>query len=417
MELPYKLLPEDLDALSLGDVKEKAIATAQLITRSRYDLGRALSHIKKRGSWHIDYRSVIDFAEAELGIGRREAYQLMQVEEKLEKLPKLRAAYASGEISYSNIRTLVSVATAEDEDRCLELGKKLKNRELYALVRKEAHERAEKGEAPWPETGLYGEFGRPEPVGKRFQRPYTPYLYELESRVMELHNRFYGIDCRWGEFFEAACVSYEQELQAAVSTMPSMARETLERDGWRCRFPLCTQRATLEAHHVVLRSQGGKDELDNLVGLCHGCHSARHNELLRVEGCASDGFRFAYRDDHDSEWVECPEVSKEPVPCDPHERAPDLDEMEFFETQEPPRRGAIWVCGPSRPKQHSYDNNAVRRTWHVRAPFVRYSGTLSKRLPGSDHVCTTARADAGAHGTGLNASPFGRDAGLSNETG
>ena len=117
MELPYKLLPQDLDELSLGDVKQKAIATGQLITRSRYDLGRALSHIKKRGSWSIDYRSVVDFAEAELGIGRREAYQLMQVQEKIEKLPKLRAAYASGQISYSNIRTLVTVATEEDEVR------------------------------------------------------------------------------------------------------------------------------------------------------------------------------------------------------------------------------------------------------------------------------------------------------------
>jgi 5-methylcytosine-specific restriction protein A len=48
----------------------------------------------------------------------------------------------------------------------------------------------------------------------------------------------------------------------------------------RARFlrmhPLCEQCAEHEAtdvHHIVPKDEGGSDAWDNLVALCHGCHS------------------------------------------------------------------------------------------------------------------------------------------------
>jgi 5-methylcytosine-specific restriction endonuclease McrA len=50
----------------------------------------------------------------------------------------------------------------------------------------------------------------------------------------------------------------------------------LARDGYRCKIrgPRCTGVAT-EVDHVVLKSQGGRDEPPNLRASCVACNSSR----------------------------------------------------------------------------------------------------------------------------------------------
>jgi hypothetical protein len=47
-------------------------------------------------------------------------------------------------------------------------------------------------------------------------------------------------------------------------------------DGERCRFPGCTRRRKLHAHHVVHWSAGGRTDLDNLVLVCGRHHTLVH---------------------------------------------------------------------------------------------------------------------------------------------
>ena len=47
-----------------------------------------------------------------------------------------------------------------------------------------------------------------------------------------------------------------------------------ERDIY-CR--LCGSTSLLQAHHIIYRSQGGKDTLDNLILLCLYCHEKVHS--------------------------------------------------------------------------------------------------------------------------------------------
>lgn len=52
-------------------------------------------------------------------------------------------------------------------------------------------------------------------------------------------------------------------------------------DGERCRFPGCTRRRNLHAHHLAFWSDGGGTDLDNLVVVC-----ARHHTLVHATGFA-----------------------------------------------------------------------------------------------------------------------------------
>ena len=68
-----------------------------------------------------------------------------------------------------------------------------------------------------------------------------------------------------------------------------LRRQVWERDGRRCRvcgtsLALATGNpfVDLHAHHVVFRSQGGTDDLSNLVSLCHACHEGVHQHRVEI---------------------------------------------------------------------------------------------------------------------------------------
>jgi 5-methylcytosine-specific restriction endonuclease McrA len=64
-------------------------------------------------------------------------------------------------------------------------------------------------------------------------------------------------------------------------SQPEMVRQrerVRQRDGYRCTGCGCL--GPLQVHHKQRRSQGGGDELENLVSLCLACHKAAHPERL-----------------------------------------------------------------------------------------------------------------------------------------
>jgi 5-methylcytosine-specific restriction endonuclease McrA len=49
-------------------------------------------------------------------------------------------------------------------------------------------------------------------------------------------------------------------------------REVLERDRYSCQNEHCESKSKLHVHHIVPRSQGGTNKLDNLITYCTKCH-------------------------------------------------------------------------------------------------------------------------------------------------
>lgn len=70
----------------------------------------------------------------------------------------------------------------------------------------------------------------------------------------------------------------------------------LNRDEYKCQ--ICKGKhkdSKLEVHHIVYRSQGGSDEAENLITLCHTCHSALHAGCIKVNlvGKAKGQLKYA----------------------------------------------------------------------------------------------------------------------------
>jgi len=52
-----------------------------------------------------------------------------------------------------------------------------------------------------------------------------------------------------------------------------------EQDFIPCEMSSCEKRC-VDVHHIVFRSHGGKDEIENLIGLCRSCHNLAHDGTL-----------------------------------------------------------------------------------------------------------------------------------------
>lgn len=82
------------------------------------------------------------------------------------------------------------------------------------------------------------------------------------------------------------------EQVGATRVIPtSMRRALLARDRG-CRFPGCTSRRFIHAHHVIFASRGGPTALSNLVALCSHHHHLIHEGGFRLEMEASGTVRI-----------------------------------------------------------------------------------------------------------------------------
>jgi 5-methylcytosine-specific restriction endonuclease McrA len=71
-----------------------------------------------------------------------------------------------------------------------------------------------------------------------------------------------------------------QERRGVKSGWMSQAirERVLERDSYRCTVCGAGARHQLKVHHVIPRSEGGSNRMENLRTLCHACHEAAHGK-------------------------------------------------------------------------------------------------------------------------------------------
>jgi HNH endonuclease/RuvA, C-terminal domain len=84
--------------------------------------------------------------------------------------------------------------------------------------------------------------------------------------------------------------------RAKQTIPPAVRRAVLTRDQRRCRVPGCTHMTFVDVHHIVPRSEGGRNEATNLVTLCGAHHRAVHRGELSIEPSGEAGLRFRHAD-------------------------------------------------------------------------------------------------------------------------
>ena len=70
----------------------------------------------------------------------------------------------------------------------------------------------------------------------------------------------------------------------------------MARDHGRCVVPGCRCATYVDLHHLKFRSDGGRNDDDNLVVLCGAHHRAVHRGQLRITGTPSTGLTFQHAD-------------------------------------------------------------------------------------------------------------------------
>lgn len=86
-----------------------------------------------------------------------------------------------------------------------------------------------------------------------------------------------------------------QDQVASYRRVVGVRRAVLDRDNWQCQVCGVTGENRLHLHHVVYRSQGGKDDESNLVTVCHRCHRSIHEGKVRVVLVLVDGVYRAFQ--------------------------------------------------------------------------------------------------------------------------
>jgi 5-methylcytosine-specific restriction endonuclease McrA len=286
------------------------------------------------------------------GWGGRQTRERLRVARAMRELPRIRARWAKGELTYSVVRELTRVATPEVESEWLawatgaEVGGSVRRtaREVQRIVAMRGRgslptdaplpyeeqtvrislqvsgsEAARFAEVRAVATRRLGESVDDETLAKMLfdaflrggessadvgQAPNQVRLTVCERcGATERQSGAEGLVPVTPEVGEIARCDAQilREGQRATQTVPpATRRQVVLRDEGKCAVPGCRHAVYTEVHHVDRRADGGSHDAANLVSLCSVHHAAAHEGRLIIRKNeapdASTPFRFERAD-------------------------------------------------------------------------------------------------------------------------
>lgn len=225
---------------------------------------------------HLGFASFRHYCRERLGMAERTVAQRVWLERRLHELPGLRAAMRQGRVTYEKARLVAQVAVPRDVEEWVDVAEKSTCIELRRKV----------------EAGEKAQMCARERVSVLVPRRIVELFEDGCSAVMHREGRWIPRD----ECLAVMCDHFIDAWEGIRDRRRTPQREAIERDKGFCQVPGCS-RAAVHAHHVVWRSRGGGDELENLVSLCAGHHlHGVHRGYLRVSGKAPDRLVWALAD-------------------------------------------------------------------------------------------------------------------------
>jgi hypothetical protein len=272
-------------------------------------LGRALDvFVSLRLHEEFGYRASAVYAAERLGMSERSARELVHVTHAAAKRPcELSDAYAGGRLTWLQVRTLLPVvrpcnalswiARAEEvtlrrltdevewaiKQDLLAPGAGLLPPEGDAKLGLDSTSLAQESDRQMCANGgeLFGIVGRihvsfvaPVSVGVLFRTVLQSFAAPQEPRWLAVERMFEQVLVQW-------------------NAEPRHRDPVFARDGFRCTAPGCSSFANLHDHHIVPRSAGGSNDMENRTTLCAWHHlRAIHGGLATATGSAPDGLQW-----------------------------------------------------------------------------------------------------------------------------
>ncbi|MEZ4299437.1 MAG: hypothetical protein R3B70_31085 [Polyangiaceae bacterium] len=291
------------------------------------------------------YADVYHAARCLFGLGAHTTRERIRVGRALRALPRIEEALLSRELSYSRVREVTRVATADDESVWLLLGRELPIRTLerrvaeaagrgpnartpapaharrsssetvevtlhlpaatWALVQRAMEGARRASEASLSDAEALAAVARDalarqstDVHGADLRRAVV--LYECQSCARtELDMAGGAMELGAGAAAALGCGAHEWDLRTEGRAVQrggplpaAIERAVRLRDRNTCRVPGCLRRRYVDVHHILFQSQGGEPSRSNCVCLCTTHHGLHHDGRLRIEGDAEGELVF-----------------------------------------------------------------------------------------------------------------------------
>ena len=315
-----------------------------------------IAEFDARGGWaEWGVNSCAHWLSWRCGIGITAGREHVRVARVLSGLPLVQEAFASGELSYSKVRALSRVATEKTEAQLVELARHATGAQLEKLcgqygrvlratsAQAQSFQQRQKLTTYWDEDGMLVVQGRLAPedgavlLAALDQAAASVPQDTFELGATAVRAQALALLAAGGEPSAEVVVHVDAETlssdaierQSEVADGPALAPETvrrlgcdaavvamIERDGKPlsvgrrtraippalrralrsrdkgCRFPGCTHRHHLHAHHIQHWARGGATEISNLVQLCSYHHKLVHEGGYQIEVRRGAGLEF-----------------------------------------------------------------------------------------------------------------------------
>ncbi|HVO30270.1 MAG TPA: HNH endonuclease signature motif containing protein [bacterium] len=333
-----------IDERDWKSVHDALTRHARLRCAQEFEEGQLLLAAQRTRAWvHDGCATFAQYVERHLGYDGRMTFEKLRVASALERLPLLASTLRDGAFCWSAIRELTRVATARTEEEWIAAARGRTVREIeelvaghrtgdtprdprdpslirhvlrfeltaeeFALVRDALdRRRADSGlthEASLVELVRAGEAAMRATAddatsSSAFQIAITRCP---ECERAEIETRAGPIEVTEAALEKAACdaevvdvTRNEAHARVSRSIPPKTRRFVLRRARMRCEVPGCRARIDLNVHHIVLRSEGGTHDPDNLLCICRAHHTQLHEGYLTIDGRYSTGLTFTRAD-------------------------------------------------------------------------------------------------------------------------
>ena len=282
----------------------------------------------------LGYSSINQYAAVELGFSTSRTGDFIMLCRRLEKLPRVKAKVESGELGYTAARVLAPIADKTNEEAWLKYALNNSRRDLEREVKRAKRDfsEAKTGQQTLlavPESRPAAavpvrvtiemsptQFARYEKLWEQMRKQGRAPADKVEAMLEMMAAYVSGPETsprgdvagatrppaqihihQCPDCSKSTIVTSKGELEIGkaeleralcdcqvvlpgkrntASIPPAVRRRVLAHYRHRCQRPGCGHTQFLEVHHLVPRSLGGPNDLENLICLCSACHKLLH---------------------------------------------------------------------------------------------------------------------------------------------